>query len=210
MAYYGNDVIAVSTKGAAETDFVSASFEARVVTEGTTGPDAKEKAISVIEKIKKAISMHADKGGIDTKRLKTTFAVDIRHDRITGGFAGYKATYTIKFTGKNVAAATDIHDALTSIESVQAPTPIFNIDDSSDIHARAFTDAVQKAKIKFKDQCVALALEYENFSIQSWTAGEEEHHGKTLGLTEDSGPKPGIEPGKASLDMRVTLVYRKK
>jgi uncharacterized protein YggE len=211
MTYYGNGVIDVNVKGSAETTFTSATFKASVTKQGPTGPAAKELAIPVMESIKKAILSHADKAAIDTTRLKTTFAVDVARDRHSGQPIGYEAVYTITFTGKNVVAAPAVHDALTSIEGVQAPTPIYNVNDDSTVHALAFADAVNKAKSKFRDQCEALGMNAEDFVVLSWNIRDEEPRGKMLSFTEGATAKPvGLEPGKASLDMQVTFAFCRK
>jgi uncharacterized protein YggE len=213
MAYYGQN-IGITARGTTDTEFTSASFKATVITEGSTGPEAKEKALPIIERIKKAISGHASSAGIDTTRLKTTFDVDIRHDRHTGNFAGYKATYTVAFKAKNVGAATSVHDTLTSIVvdglGVQAPTPIFNIDDSPEVRDRAFTDAVSKMTRTWQDQCRALKLDEKDFFLRTWTIQEERPHGKVLSIQVSEDSKPTIEPGKASFDTTVIFVWARK
>jgi len=209
MSYYGNGVIAITGKGCAETEFTSATYKVNVTTLGKTGPQAKEKALPIIEAIRKTILANADKAAIDTTRLKTTFSVDIETSRNTGEFVGYRASYSATFTGKNVVAALAMHDALTSIEGVQAPTPIYNVDDSLEIQNRAFKDAVEKAKSKFEGQCFGLGLRPNDFDVQSWSIQEEQPRGKTLSFNSDAGrPQAvGLEPGKATLDLTVTLVY---
>jgi uncharacterized protein YggE len=209
--YYGNEVINVTARGSAETEFVSATFKASITTHGKTGPKAKGEASPIIEKLKQTILSHADKGGIDTTRLKTTFAVVIDTNRNTGEFVGYKAVYTIDFTGTNVKAAPMIHDALTSIENVQAPTPVYNLSEASSVHALAFAAAVDKAALRFKDQCAALKFNADDFLIASWSITDEEHHGKTLSFSEPESPKAvGLEPGKASIDIKVAFAYVRK
>ncbi len=206
--YYGDSTISVNVKGSTETEFTSATFNASVTGYGKTGPEAKEKVFPVIEKLKKTILSHAEPAGIDTTRLKTTFDVLVDNDRATGAFVGYKAVYTIKFTGKNVTAAPAVHDALTSIESVQAQTPVYNLDDSAEVHGRAFNDAAAKAKTKFIYQCKALNLDPNHYVVKSWSIIDEEPRGKTLSFSEGAAAKPiGLEPGKASLDIRVTINY---
>ncbi len=210
--YYGEEVIQVHARGSAETKFVSATFNAVVVTPGKTGPEAKEKARPIIDQILAAIRKNADDGGIDLSRLQTTFGVAIKRNRNTGDFDGYECTYTIKFTGKNVAAAPAVHDALTSIGSVQADTPKYNLNESADVHARAFQDAVTKAKAKFEGQCKALGHTVDDYGVKSWTIQDEEHRGKTLSYNVD-GAKPtpvGLEPGKAMLDLKVTFAFALK
>jgi uncharacterized protein YggE len=210
MAYYGNEVINVVAKGAAETDFLSATFSVTVTTQGENGPAAKAKAKEAIDGIKDVISKYAKSAGIDTQRLKTTFVVDVDRDNY-GKFVGYKAVYTNKFTCKDVRAATEVHDALTSLKGVAAATPIFNVDDSPAIHAKAFADAVEKAKIKFESHCTALGIDAKDFYVLSWSPQSEEPRGKTLGLIENPESKTiGIEPGKASLDMTVTFCYTRR
>lgn len=216
MSYYGTDVISVQTRGTAESAFVSATFTASVTQYGATGPAAKMKAEPIIEQLKQAILAHAEDGGIDTSRLKTTFAVDIHRNR-EQEFAGYKATYTIEFTGKNVVNAPAVHDALTSIEGVASPTPVYNLADSPAEHARAFKEAVEKAKVKFEGQCAALGLDARSYSVQTYTIREETPRGKGLSFTEAAGAvaaggkvKPiGLEPGKALLELHVEFAYKK-
>jgi uncharacterized protein YggE len=209
MAYYGQN-IGISARGTTDTEFVSATFKATVITEGKTGPDAKEQALPVIEKIKKAIASHATSAGIDMTKLKTTFDVDIRHNRNSGEFNGYKATYTVNFQAKKVGAATAVHDSLTSIDSVQSPTPIFNLDDSPEVRDRAFTHAANQAIRTFTDQCRALKLDPNEFFIRSWSIQEERPHGKVLSLQVAEDAKPTIEPGKASFDVNVIFIWAKK
>jgi uncharacterized protein YggE len=207
--YYGDpDTIQIHAKGITETEFSSASFFARIIAQGKTGPAAKEQIVPIIEKLKKTILGHAESASIDTSRLKTTFDVVVDQQRNTGEFIGYKAVYTIQFTGKNVIAAPAVHDALTSIESVQAETPIYNVDDSAEVHARAFDDAATKAQIKFEHQCKAVHLNPQYYVIKSWAITEEQPRGKTLSFREGATAKPvGMEPGKASLEMRVDFTY---
>lgn len=209
MSYYGSNVVAVNVKGSAETEFVSATFVAKVTTYGQTGPAAKDKALPTIDSIKKAVMQHAERAGIDTTRLKTSFSVDIHHDRHSGNFSGYKASYSITFTGRNVVESLALHDALTSIDGVESPTPVFNLNDSADVHSRAFNDAFQRAKVKFENQCRATGTDPKEFRLTSWSIQDEEPRGKMLSFREDgAGPKAvGLEPGKAVLDMRVTFCY---
>lgn len=211
MSYYGESTIAINTKGSAETEFVSATFKASVTTQAKTGPAAKEKAAPIIEMIKKSILLYATTAKLDTERMKTTFSVDVDTHRSTGDFIGYMAIYTITFTGKNVAMAPAVHDALTSIEGVQAPTPVYNLNDSAEVHARAFKVAADQAKVKFDNQCAALGLDPSFYEVKSWSIQEEEPRGKFLTFTEGATPKAvGLEPGKASLDMRVSFAYTRK
>lgn len=212
MSYYDKDSIDVPAKGSAETDWLSATFSATVVCPGKTGPEAKGKLAPITERIIAAIHEHADKAGIDTTRLQTTLNVGIRSNRHTGEFEGYNATYTIRFTAKNVAAAPEVHDALTSIESVQAETPKYNLNETTDVHVKAFSDALGKAKAKFEGQLRATGGSPDDWYLKSWTIQDEEHRGKTLSYNHDGAQaKPiGLKPGKALLDLKVTFIWAQK
>jgi uncharacterized protein YggE len=202
------DTISIHVKGSVETEFVSATFKAGVTTQGDTGPEAKEKAVPIREQILKVVQAHAEKARIDTTHLETTFGVDVDTHRTTGEFIGYKALYTITFTAKNVVEAPALHDALTSIAGVRSPTPVYNLNDAADVQARAFADAVAKGRVKFEAQCAALDLGPKNYRLASWTIREEEPRGKVLSFREGPTARAiGLEPGKATLDVHVTLHY---
>jgi uncharacterized protein YggE len=218
MSYYysGQSTIEIKTKGSADAAFKSARFEAKITTIDKTGPAAKAKAKDRIAAIWHVIQSFAYKADIDTDRLRTTFAVDSHkeHDRTTGDmkFMGYRATYTISFTGRNVLEAIGVHDALTSIEGVESPSPIFEIDESPEVHARAFAAAFKAAGIKFGMQLDATGLGAvkNEFVLRTWGIDEEQSRGKMLSV--GNGPAAesvGIEPGKATLEMNVTFVFER-
>ncbi len=77
---------------------------------------------------------------------------------------------------------------------------------------KAFQLAVDSAKARFERQCRALGIDPKDYIITSWTPqAEPEHHGKTLSIREEDGPKPvGLEPGKASLAVKVTVWFTHK
>jgi uncharacterized protein YggE len=209
MSYNHPDHIDVTAKGSAETEFTSATYRATVVTSGKTGPQAKEKALPIIEKIRAAVLKHGTSAGLDTGRMKTTFGVDVETHRQTGEFIGYRATYTAEFKGTNIREAPAVHDALTSIEGVQSGTPVYHVNDGVEVHAKAFADAVGKAKAKFSAQCKGLGIDPEYFEVLSWTIQEDMPRGKTLSFQANATePKAvGLEPGKATLDLNVTFVF---
>jgi len=214
MGYYGDhpECISVTSKGSAETAFTKATYRATVTTSGKTGPAAKDRALPVIEQIRKTILAHAEKATLDTGRLKTTFAVDVETHRQTGEFLGYRAVYSAEFSGTNVREAPFVHDALTSIEGVQSPTPVYHVDDGVEVHAAAFADAVGKAKAKFAAQCKGLGVDPNFYEVTTWTIQEDTPRGKTLSFQANATePKAvGLEPGKATLDLNVTFVFAPK
>ena len=132
--------------------------------------------------------------------------------RQTGEFLGYRAVYSAEFSGTNVREAPFVHDALTSIEGVQSPTPVYHVDDGVEVHAAAFADAVGKAKAKFAAQCKGLGVDPNFYEVTTWTIQEDTPRGKTLSFQANATePKAvGLEPGKATLDLNVTFVFAPK
>jgi uncharacterized protein YggE len=211
MSYFPHDIISVSAKGQAPTNFVSATFKATVTTTSTTGPEAKALAQPRIDQIKNKIMLFAEKAMIETDRLATTFAVDInrRYDKVTGVnvFDGYRATYTISFKAMRVGEATALHDALTSIDGVEASTPVFNVEDGPEVQKVAFQDAYSKANEQFRDQCDVLGLTRGDYKLKSWSIEDNRGGGgKMLSLSE--GPSiVEVEPGKAVLEVKVNFAF---
>lgn len=205
--------IQVKVIGSAPTTFTHATFKASVTTTGKTGPEAKKAATSIIEEIKDVITKFAEKGRIESDRVKTTFAVDINriYNRTTNEqeVFGYKSVYTASFTARNVNEATAIHDALTSIARVETPTPVFHVDSSSAIHEKAFVDAVEKAKTRFTIECKALGLDPSKYDVTWYIQADREPSGKFLSLSNGGGEsaKIDIEPGRAINELNVTFTF---
>jgi uncharacterized protein YggE len=216
MAYYQDtDTIAVKATGVANTRFVSASFKAHLTTYAKTGPAAKEAAKDLVASIWAVLNDHTDRARIDREKIRTTFEVDVHttHDPQMRAMVntGYKATYSIQFKALNVDAAIDVHDALTSLEGISAPTPIFNADVSPKIYGAAFEDAFTKAQAQFKYQCEVTGQKLEHFVLQSWSTEQEQAVGKTLSVSNKAPDlKVSLEPGHATMEMNVTFVYRHK
>ncbi len=214
MPYLGTNVINITAKGTAASAFTSATFKASVTTTGNTGPAAKELAIPRIEAIKGVIAKLAAEAGIETDRLSTSFAVDVNRERDSSGhyvFKGYRAVYTISFKAVRVEQATTVHDALTSIEGVEAVSPVFNLDNSPIVEAEAFQKAVDLARLKFGNQCKALGKLPEEYEVTAWSVEEDQPQGKMLSLGGGAGPSAiEIEPGKALLEVTVAMSFTPK
>lgn len=212
MGYYvDNDAIRVTARGTAEAEFASVTYRAKASKSAKTGAEAKALVQPMIEQIKSVVHEHAERGKIDTGRLKTTFAVDVDTNRHTGEFCGYKATYSIEFTGRQVSAATGIHDVLTSLGEVQAPTPVFNLDTTAEVQSMAFHDAVARARELFAGQCAALDLNPSDFYVLTWAVETDRPSGKTLSVASSStGSVVEVSPGRAVLEVTVTLLWTRK
>jgi uncharacterized protein YggE len=214
-----SNFIQVEVTGSTETAFTSASFRVHVTTFGDTGPEAKEKAKPTVEAIKAVIARFAERASIEADRVKTTFDVDVNklYDRNTGAATpnGYKAVYTAVFSAKNVVEATAVHDALTSIAGVEAPSPVFHADNSPAVFKRAFEDAATKAQTRFKDQCDVLKLHMSNFECVNWVIERNRGGGgKVMALAASANGEGGepidVEPGRAVLDVTVTFYFQKR
>jgi len=207
--------IEVRAAGTADTVFRSTSFRASVNTKGATGPEAKDKAKERVDLIWGVVRDFSERAGVDKDHIRTTFSVDADHQH-TGSeykFVGYKAMYTMSFTAKNVSEATALHDAITSIVGVESPTPVFNVDESIEVHHKAFSDAFDKAKKMFSNQCASAGLSADSYEVVSWDIDEERQvSGKTLSASNSHQALSGVsmEPGKASFGLTVSFQYALK
>jgi uncharacterized protein YggE len=208
-------LVSVTGHGTAQATFTAVQYSAAVNTTGKTGPKAKEAAKPIIAQIRDLIEKNAEEAGLDVQRIKPTFRITkaVRYDESKRQQVhdGYQANYTVAFVGKDVAAATKLHDQLTSIEGVEADTPVFLVDSSLDLEAEAFRLAVKDAKDRFESQCLALGMRTDTFRLVTWNAGDDHgHRGKVMALAASSGGggKPvDLEPGKADKTVTVTLQY---
>lgn len=211
----------VTAKGVAKAEFTSVGYAATIRTTGTTGPEAKSKGRPVVAKLMAAIEQACKDGaGIDRQRLKTDYSVGqiTRYNGADGvrEHLGYQAVFTIGFIGTNIKKATAVHDALTSIEGVESPTPVFNIDENADLEAAAFIDGYGKAEARFKMMCEAAGLRpLADFEVVGLDRDDERaHRGKTLALASyDEAHADGpveVEPGKAEYGLIVRVTYARK
>ena len=206
-------LISIKGTGRVAAEFTSVSYKLQINGEGTTGPEAKEKARPVMDKVKALAQEWAERAGINRERIETSFSVSERQalnaDRTAHVFAGYRATFSMKFEGSNVAAATDFHDALTSVDGAQVSTPVFNVKGSVEVEERAFAAAVTNARDRFAKQCKALELTPDHYEIATWRIEEVQRHaGKTLMLTEDALAK--LTPGNTEYSVDVVVTFTLK
>jgi len=207
-------LIPITGHGTARATFTAVQYSAAVNTTGKTGPKAKEAAKPIIAKIRAVIDAGAEEAGLD-KQIKTSLRITkaVRYDEVKrqNVHDGYQANYTVAFVGKNVAAATKLHDQLTSIEGVEAETPVFLVDSSMELEAEAFRLAVKDATDRFENQCLAFGLKTDSFRLVGWNSGEDHgHRGKVMALAASaggSGQPVDLEPGKADKSVTVTLQY---
>ena len=212
-----NIFASLSAKGVAKAEFTSVGYSATIRTTGATGPEAKSKGRPIIAKLMAAIEQACKDGaGIDQHRLKTDYSVSQirRYNSVTGEHEhlGYQAVFTVGFIGTNIKMATRVHDALTSIEGVESPTPAFSVDENAELEAAAFADGFGKAEARFKMMCETAGLDRDDCEIVGLDRDDERaHHGKTLALSAyDEAHADGpveIEPGKAEYGVIVRVTY---
>lgn len=213
MSVPQNFGISISACGRVTAQFSSVTYTAHVMGTGKTGPLAKEQARPVVDRVNRLISEHAKEAGIDTARLETTMTIDsiVRYDTTNNPLhAGYRASYIIRFEGTNVAAAIKLHEALTSIEGVDARTPVYNVADTPALMKLAFKEGIRLARARFEEQCRSLGLKASDYEVVSWSsAPKQRFEGKTSAMIEDErGTR--LEPGQTEYQLNVTLVFARK
>ena len=211
------ETVSVSAQGTAQAKFTTVKYSAMIRMTAPTGPEAKEKAQPIIQALRKVLDQHAKTAEIDMQRLQTDFPVELieEQNHVTGVVhIGYRATYTLGCTGKNVAAASKFHDALTSIPGVTAQSPQFCVDKALDLEKTAFEDGVATAKKRFEYQCRALGLNPSNYTIGTWSMHEDRgYRGKVMAAmsAESAGGGPvELEPGKAEHTVNVNVTFVRK
>lgn len=208
---YDYTVTAVQATGTTTVDFSGVRYKVSATTHGATGREARDKVKVRIDKIRAVIgSQDGHRACINGGSINTSLTIAVDHsDRQAALVRGYKAVYTAEFTGNNVKLASEIHDALTSIEGVEASTPVFLVDRLEEAAELAFVDAAQHARAKFAAQCRAVGLSPAEFKVLSWSLQEaDQARGKTLSYEQDPGE--GLAPGRAVLTVRVTCYYGPK
>lgn len=211
-----DQIIQIRTKGYADVEWARADFTATTTTNGRTGPEAKEKARPSILAIERTIAQFAERAGVDTTRVKTSFSVDVKLDYRNNirYMDGYFAEFTANFSATNVEEATVLHDALTSLEGVAAPTPKFVQDLTPEVRKVAFQDALSKAVRLMDDQSRSLSKWIDsNTSIQYKLLGwgfehEERSSGKMLSVKKDAEGTVKLKAGKARFELGVCFNFQ--
>lgn len=210
MAEY--PIININAVGRAQSVFSSVSYSATVVADGPTGPVAKGRARPAMDKLREVVMGYADEAKLDRSRVRTTFSVDLIPDHSRSQqFLGYRAVYTMSFSGSDVGASVKLHDAITSIEGVQSPSPVFLPDRKNDAPRAAFEDAFSQIRKKFAEQCGVAGLDPDAYEVVDWSSHDYDESrrggGKFLALDESSS---AIEPGKAEVSISVTASFRRR
>lgn len=213
--------VEITGTGTADAKFTKVTYAVRVAQNGRTGPEAKERARPIIENVLKVLKEHADQAGIDPESIKSLLSVEevssYDHNTRENVFGGYRASYSLTFSGSNVDEASKLHDALTSIDDARASSPAFEIGSNDELLLHATTRAFAAANSRFRMECEVLGLDPDDYEIRTWSTGHD--HGtraKSLGLEAavamDAPMAAPIEirAGKAVRSVTLTVSYARK
>jgi uncharacterized protein len=213
----------VSVQGVAFAEFDSIGFSATTQGNGATAAEAKEALQVTVSKVKKVIEELKRLGlKIVDGSLAINYGVapnlifDNKNRRKTDG---YIATCDISFRTLNIKMASQIMDALTSIEEIQVESPDFKLDDVEELHREAFKDAVAKAQARFEDECDAFNLDSDDYAMKTYqtrydeslSAGPRQHRAVMAASVGSGGDDSGIEivAGKAVVRVNISVTYAK-
>lgn len=216
-------IISIEGTGIAKSEYQTATFRATVHEVAETGPGAKEKTRKVQKELFGALNQLREEGiEFRDQELRTSFEVTpyrvYDNTSQTNAFKGYQAVFTVTVTTDKIEDVGRIHDALTSINGVEAASPTLNLDPArrNKLKEEAFSAAVGVAQERFKSQCKALNVVYDNFEMINWRDGD--HHavgfaggGKFAALTkcaDDANDGPlEFHAGLATVTVNATLFY---
>ena len=204
------DDIRIQVQGTAATQYTGANFTIQASRFDKVGSVAMDRIVEVATHIRTFLAEWTDRAAIDTKGIQVVSKLGLHQNRQTYENDGYTADYTCTFLCRNIVEGIALHRALTQIDGVTAPSPVFVLDDSREVKKFAFEDAVRKALNAFGDQCVALDKNITDYAIVNWGVQEREAAvGKLMSYdpTEENG---GVGLGRAILKLEVTFVFRLK
>lgn len=220
--------MSVSATGTAETRFKSVRFQIVVNGRGKDAPEARAESDKIMTKVIAVIGdLNKNSADIDEDGLTCSYGVqpttrwnDERTEQVV---TGYLVTGTISCATENVDAATRIHDALSKVTNARADSPQFEVDDTAEVRAEAYRNAVSRIKQDFRMQCEALGLDPGSFEVAS--TGDQSgmgHRGgrqvmaQALGAMLSDAPAgsgsapPEIRAGRAVYSTSETLNFAKK
>ena len=205
-----SDDIRIQVQGTAATQYTGANFTIQASRFDKVGSVAMDRIVEVAKRIREFLAEWTDRAAIDTKGIQVVSKLGLHQNRQSYEYDGYTADYTCTFLCKNIVEGIALHRALTQIDGVTAPSPVFILDDSRHVQKLAFQDAVQKAMERFADQCTALGKKATDHVIVNWGVSEREAAvGKLMSYdpTEEDG---GVGLGRAILKLEATFVFRLK
>ena len=204
------DEIRIQVQGTAATQYTGANFTVQAFRRDKVGSIAMDRIVEVATRIRTFLAEWTDRAAIDTKGIQVVSKLGVHQNRQTYENDGYVADYNCTFLCKNIVEGIALHRALTQIDGVTAPSPVFILDDSRSVQDLAFQDAVQKAMTRFADQCGALGKRATDYVIVNWGVQEREAVSAKLMSYDPTEEDGGVGLGRAILKLEVTFVFRLK
>lgn len=204
------DEIRIQVQGTAATQYTGANFTIQASRFDKVGSVAMDRIVEVATHIRTFLAEWTERAAIDTRGIRVVSKLGLHQNRQSYEYDGYTADYTCTFLCKNIVEGIALHRALTQIDGVTAPSPVFILDDSRSVQDLAFQDAVQKAMTRFADQCGALGKRATDYVIVNWGVQERETVSAKLMSYDPTEEDGGVGLGRAILKLEVTFVFRLK
>lgn len=211
-------VTVVSGTGVALVPYDVVNFTCKVSDIAFNGPVAKERIKDAVKSLTDYYDVLRGEGKTRNKRSSMSLKPVHKYNQKTdiNEFGGYEATYTLEFSTLDVAAVSQIHDQLTSIDGVAAASPSFGFLDPESHRRAALEAAWELVKERFEHQCVVLESPREKFRGESWKVNFNDRRetfskvanyaNEVLGVDVPTDVDGGIARVQVTLD--VTFVYK--
>jgi uncharacterized protein YggE len=134
---------------------------------------AREHAKELLERLHAKLRELAKSGvHFDKEGMSARFSLETVRQRDSPAYE-YEGVYRLTLSSPDHARFIEIFDAVTDVEGVEATSPSFRVDATSEQELRndAFRAAVAHAKAKFAFQCRVIGLDPTEFEVSSWTYG---------------------------------------
>lgn len=209
----------VTVTGVATAEYDTAIYTCSVQGTGATGPKAKEAARPAIDALNatldvlEASGVKIDRAGLRAEPdVQPAYEYDASRNRLP---RGYTASYMLTFQSSSVDRCSEVHDKLTEIEGVSAPSPTFKIKDLTKLHSKALRDAIRKRDARFKDECKALGLNPDDYIPDGHQASYDESESAgarpyALEAMAAGGPARSpvkVKAGRSSVTVRLSTPY---
>lgn len=220
MRFDNEDVVTqVSAIGTAVADFDMARFVVTATTKGDTGAEAKAALKQVVSELSKLYESFQSEGAVENRLANTSVAPRQEYDvqKCEHKLAGYQATYNLVFHVSDLDKVSQIHDALTNIEGVQANEPTFDIKDKSALSKQAFKNAYEKCKERFESECAVLGKNSGQYTVGRWNvhySEDDRYNGGVRTMTANVGGFADddaiqIHAGKAEITCNLSIYFVK-
>ncbi len=218
-----NPLTTVDATGVAKAKYDTVAFRITVTGAGKNTKKAKADARPAIDAVNAEIARFERDGvKIDKARRTTTCDVNVtqHYDNQTNKnvSTGYAATYVISFSTSDVDRASEIQDALSSVNLAEVATPQYKLQNITPLHAAALADAKAKLDAKFASQCAVLGLDRGSYELSSYevrqnnreSAGNQPMRLAAMSASGGGAPPPvELHAGEARVEVTLCVTYVK-